>query len=124
MNFVALQRVEPSFILNLSSILTILRLNTLINYILIKKEYGNNKKIVQHLSETIPSTPLLYQFLSICFFVRRFSNAVLQCNLNWRRRCCAVQAIHDWFNLICSLNNMYEQFTGGQIAIVNECDVK
>ena len=36
----------------------------------------------------------------------------------------SAQTIHDWFSLICSLKNMYEQFTGGQIAIVNECNVK
>ena len=36
----------------------------------------------------------------------------------------SAQAIHDWFNLICSLKKMLEQFTSGQIAIVNECSVK
>ena len=34
------------------------------------------------------------------------------------------RAIHDWFNLICLLRNMYEQFTGGHIAIANEFNVK
>ena len=79
------------------------------------------KKIVQQLSKTITpaieTTPLLYQFISICFFIGRFSNSVLHCNLNWWR---SRWAVHKFF----SLKNMYEQSTGGKIAIANECNIK
>ena len=53
---------------------------------------------MQQLSKTImsaiESTPLLYQFLSIYFFIGRFSNVVLHCNLSWRRSCWAVHKLY------------------------------
>ena len=56
------------------------------------------KKMVQQLNETIMSaietTPLFCQFLSICFFIEQFLNAVLHCNLNWWRSCWAVQKLY------------------------------
>ena len=70
------------------------------------------QQVSEMIMSVIETTPLLYQFLLICFFIGRFSNAVLHYNLNWQR------------SLICSLKNMDEKFTGGQIAIVNEGNVK
>ena len=67
---------------------------------------------MQQLSETIMSvieaTPLLYQFLSIFFFIERFSDAVLHCNLNCLRSCWAMHMIGlIWFvHLRICMNNL------------------